>query len=344
MQTKTLAELAEHVGGKVEGDGGIVIGSAATLEQAGEGDISFLSNKKYTKLLKTTKASAIVVANKVESSASLLIADDPYYAFRQIIVLLHGHREHKETGISDKASIDEAAQIGENCHIHDFVTISARAKVGNRCIIYPGVFVGPDVEIGDECLIYPNVVIYDKCRIGNKVIIQSNASIGNDGFGFATHEGLHHKIPHIGAVVIEDEVELGANCIVERGTLDNTVIGKGSKVWDLVAIGHGTKIGPYCLLVPQVGVAGSVTMGHHCVIGGQVGIAGHITIGNGVMIGAQAGVSNSIEDGKIMLGAPAIEAGKAKRAYTLFEYLPEMRRDIRKLKKQIEKLDGPKGS
>jgi UDP-3-O-[3-hydroxymyristoyl] glucosamine N-acyltransferase len=224
------------------------------------------------------------------------------------------------------------------------VTIADDAKIGNRCVLYPGVFLGAESEIGDDCIIYSNAVIYDGCKIGNRVIIQANATIGNDGFGFATHDGVHHKIPHIGGVCIEDDVEIGSGCVIERGSLDDTVIGKGSKVWDMVTIGHGAKIGAYCLLVPQVGVSGSVTLGHHCVVGGQVGIAGHIKIGDGVMIGAQSGVAKDVENGKIILGSPAIEAGKTKRSYAIFEHLPEMRKSIHNLEEKIAKLEGPERS
>jgi UDP-3-O-[3-hydroxymyristoyl] glucosamine N-acyltransferase len=171
------------------------------------------------------------------------------------------------------------------------------------------------------------------------VIIQSNASVGQDGFGFATHKGVHHKIPQIGKVILEDDSEIGANCAIERGTLDDTVIGRGSKIGDSVAIGHGTKIGPYCLLVPQVGVAGSVTMGHHCVLAGQVGVAGHLKIGNLVKIGAKAGVLGDVPDGATIVGTPAIDASKAKRAYSLIEYLPDMKRKIKTLERQLGKTD-----
>lgn len=344
MRARTLGELAEHVGGRVCGEAGIKIRSAATLERAGEGDISFLANRKYTNLLATTRASAVVVGKQAidNTSAALLIADDPYYAFAQIVVLLHGHREHKKTGVDNKASIAKTARVGADCQIHNFVTISDNAKIGDRCVLYPGVFVGSRTEIGDDCILYPNTVIYDRCRVGNRVIIQANATVGEDGFGFATHEGKHHKIPHIGRTIIEDDVELGAGCGIERGTLDDTVIGKGSKIGDLVAIGHGTKVGPYSLIVAQVGVSGSTTLGHHCVVGGQAGIAGHIRIGDGVMIGAQSGVSNSIEDGKKVLGAPAIEASKTKRIYNLIKHLPEMKKRLRKIEKELAKLEKPK--
>ena len=334
-----MGELADYVGGRVYGDPNVKIRSAATLGRAEKGEISFLANRKYEKQLYTTKASAVIVGKETAgTTVPLLIAEDPYYAFMQVMVLLHGHRKHKKVGISPKASISDSAKIGADCHIHNFVTISDEAKIGSGCIIYPGVYIGEAVEIGNDAIIYSNVTIYDKCRIGNRVIINANSTIGEDGFGYASYKGVHHKIPQIGAVVIEDDVEIGTCCGIERGTLGDTIIGQGSKLGDLVAIGHGAKVGPHCLLVAQVGIAGSASLGHHCIVGGQVGIVGHVNIGNNVMIAAQAGVINNIADGKIVLGAPAIDAGQGKRAYSMIQYLPEMRQNIRNLQNQIEKI------
>lgn len=342
MAAKTLGELAEYVGGRVVGDPNVVINSASTLGRADERDISFLANNKYEKQIRTTKAGAVIVGKETPNvSVHLLVTDDPYYAFMQIMVLLHGHRKHKKIGISPRAVISDSAKIGADCHIHDFVTVSDDVKVGDGCIIYPGVFIGQGTQLGNDCIIYPNAVIYNECKIGNRVIINANSVIGTDGFGYASHKGIHHKIPQIGTVVIEDDVEIGASCGIERGTLNDTVIGQGSKLGDLVAIGHGTKIGAHCLFVNQVGVAGSTTIGHHCVVGGQVGIVGHITIGNNVTIGAQAGVINNIPDGKVVLGAPAIDANQGKRAYSMIQYLPEIRQNLRKLESQIGQITPP---
>ncbi|MBL7153983.1 MAG: UDP-3-O-(3-hydroxymyristoyl)glucosamine N-acyltransferase [Phycisphaerae bacterium] len=339
MQEKTLAELAEYVGGRVFGSPDVLIRSASTLGRAEKGDISFLTNRKYEKQLRTTRASAVIVGRETPStSVPLLIAEDPYYAFMQIMVLLHGHRKHKKVGISPHASIADTAKIGADCHIHDFATIADYARIGDGCIIYPGVHVGQGVQIGNDTIIYPNVTIYDGCKLGNRVIINANSSIGEDGFGYASHNGVHHKIPQIGSVIIEDDAEIGACCGIERGTLGDTVIGQGSKLGDLIAIGHGAKIGAHSLLVAQVGVAGSTSLGHHCIIGGQVGIVGHITIGNNVTIAAKAGVINNVPDGKVVLGAPAIEAGQGRRAYGMIQHLPEMRQNIRNLEGRIEEL------
>jgi UDP-3-O-[3-hydroxymyristoyl] glucosamine N-acyltransferase len=339
MQEKTLGELAEYVGGRVNGDSNIIIRSASTLGKAGNGDISFLANRKYEKQLMTTKASAVIAGKDTPSaSVSLLVADDPYYAFMQIMVLLHGHRKHKKTGISSRASIADTAKIGSDCQIGDFVTISDGAKIKDGCIIYPCTFIGQDVQIGNDSIIYSNVTIYEGCKIGNRVIINSNTTIGEDGFSYATHKGIHHKIPQKGLVIIEDDVEIGVSCGIERGTLSDTIIGQGSKLGDLITIGHGAKIGQHCLLVAQIGVAGSTTIGNYCVIGGQVGIVGHINIGNNVTIGAQAGVINDVADNKVIMGAPAVDAETARRAYSMIQYLPDMRQNIRMLQNKIDRL------
>lgn len=342
MQERTLGEIAEHVGGRICGDPALRIRSAATLAMAQPGQISFLVNRKYRRQLQTTQASAVIVAREIaDAPVALLVAQDPYYAFMQVMVLLHGHRRHKETGISPRASISGSARVGPGCHIHNFVTIADDAEIGHRCIIYPCAYIGEDVRIGDDCIVYPSVTIHERCTLGDRVIIGAGSTIGDDGFGYATHKGVHHKIPHVGRVVIEDDVEIGCGCGVERGTLEDTVIGQGSKLGDMVAIGHGTKIGHHCLLVAQVGIAGSATIGHHCVIGGQTGIVGHITIGNNVTIGAQAGVINDIPDGRTVLGAPAIDADQARRAYSMLQHLPQMRQDIRRLQSRLRKLAGP---
>jgi UDP-3-O-[3-hydroxymyristoyl] glucosamine N-acyltransferase len=339
MQERTLGELAEYVGGRVCGDPKIIIKSASTLGRADEGDISFLTNRKYEKQLRTTKASAVIVGKETPAaSVPLLIADDPYYAFMQIMVLLHGHRKHKKVGISPKASISDSAKIGMDCQIHDFVTIDDRARIKDSCIIYPGVYIGRDVQIGNDSIIYPNVTIYDGCKIGNRVIINANSTIGEDGFSYATYKGIHHKIPQTGVVILEDDVEIGACCGIERGTLNDTVIGQGSKLGDMVTIGHGTRVGSNCLLVAQVGIAGSTNIGNNCTIGGQVGIVGHINVGNNVTIAAQAGVVNNIPDNRVILGAPAVEANLGRRAYSMIQYLPEMRQSIRELKSQFKQI------
>ena len=271
-----------------------------------------------------------------------IVAKDPYFALQQIVVALHGFRENKPVGISERSNVSETATLGEGCSVCDFVTISDNVKIGKNCYFYPGVFIGPDTTIGDDCIFYPNAVVFENCVIGNRVIVQSNASVGEDGFGFSTHNGEHHKIPQIGRVILQDDVEIGASAGIERGTLDDTVIGKGTKIGDQVAIGHGTTVGPHCLLVAQVGVSGSTDIGHHCVFGGQVGIAGHLKIGDMVRVGAQSGVAANLESSKTYLGSPAIDANKAKRSVLMLPHLPEMKKRIKALEKKLEKLTAKK--
>ena len=336
---KTVAELAEHVGGVVQGDGALVISGAATLEDAGAGEVSFLANPRYENQMRESEASVVVLDEKVEVDGRTVIrCKDPYYAFMQIVVLLHGHREHTPVGISERASVAASAVIGANVDIHDFTVISEDVTIGEGTRIYPNCTIGPGVTIGPDCIIYPNVTVYDGCKIGARVTIHSNSSIGPDGFGYATHDGVHHKIPQIGAVVIEDDVEIGANCAIERGTLGDTVIGAGTKFADLVAIGHNTRIGEHCLLVSQVGISGSVEVGKYCVFGGQAGVVGHIKLGNGVQVAAKSGVMNSVPDGVAMGGSPAMPFNQAKRALTLIKDLPEFRKKLREMERTLRKM------
>jgi len=336
---KTVKELADHVGGAILGDQNIQISGAATLSQAGPGDISFLANLKYEKDLRTSTASAIIVPENIsDDNRTLIQCSDPYYAFMQIVVLLFGYREHEKVGISKFASVAESAQVGQGVDIHDFVVVSAECQIGDNTRIYSNCTIGPGTKIGSDCIIYPNVTIYDGCSIGDRVTIHSGTVIGQDGFGYATHDGVHHKIPQIGGVIIEDDVEMGVNCAIDRGTLGDTIIGKGSKFSNLIAIGHNTQIGPYSMLVAQVGIAGSVKVGKYCVFGGQVGVVGHVKIGDQVRIGAQAGVTNDIADGQAVVGSPALPITQAKRSLTLLKDLPEFRKKLRELERSLSDL------
>ncbi len=338
MSEITLGKIAEHIGARLIGSAETKITGAMTLDKAGPGEITFLSNPKYENAAKATAAEAVIAASEIDTEADLLIVEDPYYGFMQSVVLLHGHREHPKIGISKQASVADSAKVGQGTNVHPFARICEDAKVGKRCEIYPGVFIGAGSVVGDDCILYPNSVVYDDSVLGDRVILQGCSVIGQDGFGFSTHKGVHHKIPQIGRAVLEDDVEIGSCAVVERGTLDDTIIGKGSKIGDAVAIGHGTKVGPYCLMVPQVAVAGSVNIGHHCVFGGQVGVVGHITIGDEVIVGAQAGVTGNVPSKSVVMGAPAIEVTKGKRAYALIEFLPEIRKKIRSMEKEITSL------
>jgi UDP-3-O-[3-hydroxymyristoyl] glucosamine N-acyltransferase len=317
----TLLELAEAIGAELVGDPAISVTSAATLEDAQPGQLSFLANPKYARQLDGTAASAVIVAPNVSSPRlALLKAKDPYYAFALAVQRLHGFRKHPHAGIHPRATVDPSASIGEGS------------------ILYPGVYVGPRTRIGRDCVLYPNVVIYEDCVIGDRVLIHANSSIGQDGFGFATHLGAHHKIPQTGNVVIEDDVEIGANATIDRSALGSTTIGKGSKLGDLITIGHNTRLGAHCLIVAQVGISGSVNVGHHVTMGGQVGVAGHIEIGDHATIGAQAGVTNSVAEQSILLGSPAMPIRQARRVAAVFVQLPELQDRVKKLEQSVEEL------
>lgn len=338
---RSLEEVAQHVGGRIVGDARLLVNSVAGLGQARAGQIPFLANRRYAKLLASTQASAVIVDEAVDCPVTQLVVENPHYAYMRTVELLHGHRQHPATGISPRASIDPSARIGEATHIHDFATIGEQAIIGSRCRIYPGVFVGAGTTIGDDCVLYPNVVLYDGVRLGHRVIVDANTSIGQDGFGFATHRGVHHKIPHLGRVTVEDDVVVGSNCSIQSGALTDTVVGRGTKISDGVVIGHGVRIGEGCLIVSQVGIAGSTTLGNYCVLAGQVGISGHLKIGDRVTIGAQSGVASDVASGARIFGSPAFDLKPALESYALLKSLPELRRTLKRLERRVAELEGP---
>jgi UDP-3-O-[3-hydroxymyristoyl] glucosamine N-acyltransferase len=316
-----LKELSDAIEAELIGDAEAAVHSASTLEDAGPGQVSFLSNPKYEKQLESTQATAVIVSPTITADrVTLLRAKDPYYAFARAIELLHGHRKHPHAGVSPAAHVDPTATIGENT------------------IVYPGVYVGPHARIGRDCILYPNAVVYDYCVIGDRVIIHANATIGSDGYGFATHNGVHHKIPQVGYVILEDDVEIGPNTAVDRAALGSTVIGAGSKLGGLITIGHNVKLGPHALIVAQCGISGSVSIGHHATMAGQVGIAGHLKIGDNVTVGAQAGIINNVPDQSTLLGSPAMPISQARRVAVVFVQLPELSQRVKHLEQLVEEL------
>lgn len=322
----TISQLAGHIGAAVLGDGSALISSANTLEEAGPGQISFVANAKYEKLLATTRASAVITGPDVRSDrVTLLRHRDPYYAFMQAVVFLHGHRKHPHAGIHSKAHVDASASIG----------------IGS--ILYPGVYVGPRARVGKDCILYPNAVVYDDCILGDRVTLQAGAVIGQDGFGYATHKGIHHKIPQVGNVILEDDVEVGANVAIQRATLGSTIIGRGTKMSDLIGIGHAARVGEGGLIVSLVGIAGSTRIGHHVTIGGQAGLVGHINVGDNVMIAGQAGVINDVPDKAMMYGSPAVPAPKGRKILNLLTQLPELTQRIKQLEQQLAKHNDDAG-
>ncbi len=314
--------------------------AANTLEDAGEGEITFLSNPKYLSKLQTTRATAVIVGEGVERPQRLsgVRCSDPYAAVTGAIIALHGYRKHPQWGVSKHAVIDPAAKIGNNANIAAGVTVCRGAILGDNCTLYPGCYIGNDARIGDDCVFFPNAVIYDGSIIGNRVTIHAGSVIGEDGLGYAPIGDKWLKIPQVGRVEIGDDVEIGANCAIDRATLGRTEIGAGTKFGNVIVIGHGTKIGPDCMFVGLVGVAGSVTVGRHVTVAGQVGIAGHITIGDEVMVGAQSGVVGNIEAKTRVLGSPAMPADDTKRMLLAMQKLPEWIKRIKELEREVAEV------
>ncbi len=338
----TVAELAAKIGADVRGDGTQTVSRCGGLEEADEHTVSFLANRRYVKRLKDTKAAAIVLSPGDADRAgerTLLVASEPYFAFREAVVTLHGFRNQPKTGVSDLAVIHETVTLGRNCCVQPFAVIEAGASLGSNCTIYPHCVIGPNVTIGDDCIVYPGVVIYDDTVIGNRVTIHANSVIGEDGFGYATEKGVHHKIPQIGNVVIEDDVEIGAGCAIDRATLGSTVIGTGTKFSNLIAIGHGTKVGPHNLFVAQVGIAGSSKTGSHVAIGGQAGVTGHITIGDRTQIAAKTGVVQNIPADQQWGGYAAMPLDDMKKVAWEVIHLPGLVEEVAQLQKRIQQLE-----
>ncbi|MCH2136000.1 MAG: UDP-3-O-(3-hydroxymyristoyl)glucosamine N-acyltransferase [Phycisphaerales bacterium] len=341
---RTLQDLAQSLGATLEGDGSAVVSRCRGIADAQAGDLTFLANARYRDHVKSTKATAILIdqSSPCPDGLSALRCDDPYLAFRNAMIELHGWREHPEPmastdGVSEKAAVHPTASVGDGTRVHPFAVIDEGAQVGRDCTIYPGAYIGVNARVGDGCLLFPNCVIYDGVQLGDRVTVHGGTVVGSDGFGYATAGGVHHKIPQQGTVRVESDVEFGGNCAIERAAMGETVVGEGTKFADLISIGHGTTIGAHCLLVSLVGVAGSVTMGNHVVLGGQVGIAGHLRIGDGVRALAQSGIAGDIESGQIVGGAPAIPADQAKRNFMAMASLSQLLKRVRKLEREADR-------
>lgn len=344
MPEMKLSELAAALGGELCGEGDKLVRGVAAIESAGPDEVSFFSNAKYEKFVSTTKAAAVIVDHKYAGAGTSLIrCGDPYFAFRQAMVMFYGFRQPHFEGVDARANIEPGVVLGVNVRVGAFATIARGATVGDNTVIYPGAYVGPDSRIGADCTLYANVTLYDRTVLGDRVTVHANSSIGVDGFGYSTHKGRHEKIPQTGYVVLEDDVEIGSCCAIERATMGPTVIGAGTKFADLVAIGHGTKMGKHCLMVSQAGIAGSVTVGDYCIFGGQAGVVGHIRLGNHVHVLAQAGVTNNLPDGIEVLGSPALPRADARRAVMMLTRLPEMREQMREMKNEIDALKAQLG-
>ena len=339
----TLGELARAIGGRVTGAEDTVISGVSSLEQARPGDLAYVDGDRFVKTALNSKAAAFVVAQPLSGlPRPQLAAANPKYAFARLVQQFFTS-PYKARGIAQQISQGTGVQIGPDASIWPFVTLGDRVKIGARVTLYPGVFVGDDSVVGDDCLLYPNVTIRERCTIGQRVIIHSGTVIGSDGFGYVQHEGRHQKIPQIGTVVIEDDVELGANVAVDRATFGQTIIRRGTKVDNLVQIAHNVTVGEHNILVAQVGIAGSTTLGSHVVVGGQAGLSDHIEVGDRVMIAARSGVNRSLTGDQIVSGTPAMPHEVSIKAQAVVPRLPELRQQVRDLERRVRELESRAG-
>lgn len=334
-----LGEIAELINGEVIGDPDIVITGISGIKEAQKGDITFVANPKYASLIKTTRASAIITSYNLNNSSKPLIrTENPSLAFAKIVELAGPEKVKHPRDIHPTALIAEGVKLGNNVAIGPYVIIEEDVEIGEGSIIYAGSYVGYGARIGKNCLIYPNVSIRERVYIGNRVIIHSGTVIGSDGFGFATVKGVQEKIPQIGTVVIEDDVEIGANVTIDRARFDKTLIGKGTKIDNLVQIAHNVIIGENSIIVAQTGISGSTTIGKGVILAGQSGIVGHISIGEGAIVAAQAGVTKSVPPNTKVSGYPARPHEVAKRVNACIQRLPLTYKKIKELESTVKKL------
>jgi UDP-3-O-[3-hydroxymyristoyl] glucosamine N-acyltransferase len=336
----TLADLAARLGCRLDGDGAIEIARVATLDQAGAGDLTFLANPKYAQAAQQTRASAIILSEDAPPApCAMLRSTHPYRAFADALALL-GRNERPPDGVHPTAVVAADARVGRGVSIGAFAVVGAGADIGQRVVLHPHVVIGPGARIGDDSVLHTRVSVRERSVIGSRVVVQDGVVIGSDGYGYVTDpDGVHHKIPQQSVVVIEDDVEIGANTTIDRPAVGETRIGRGSKIDNLVQIAHGVKVGEHVLLVAQVGIAGSTKIGDHVVLAGQVGVVGHITIGDRAQATAQTGISNSVEPGALMSGYPAIDHRDWLKASVAFKNLPDLRRQLKDLQARLDALE-----
>ncbi len=336
-----LAEIAAKLKGVIVGDPELIITGVGKIEEAKEGEITFLANPKYGKFLNQTKASAIIVSEEVTEGfgKSIIRTKNPYYAFLQTIHLFFPPVPIIEKGIHPTAVIGEETQLGKDLAIGPYVVIGKRCTIGDESICMPGVVIGDDVRIGEGCTLHAHVCLREKVVLGNRVILHNGTVIGSDGFGFAPEGDKYFKIPQVGTVVIEDDVEIGANVTIDRATLGETRIKKGAKLDNLIQVAHNCTIGNNTVIAAQTGLSGSTHLGKSNRIGGQVGFAGHLEVGDGVSIGAQSGVHKSVPPGEFIFGYPAKPHKEEFRIQAALKKLPQLIKEVNRMRKKIEALE-----
>lgn len=336
---KSLNEIASFLGGVVFGDGSVVVENIRGIDEAGSSDLTFVSNAKYRKKMETTNAGGIIAASgTVCPGKNLVVVADPYSSLGKLLALFHPE-EAELPGISPAAWVEEGAEVSPEATVYPGVHISRRAKVGRGVVLHPGVFIGRDVSIGEDSVLYPGVTVYRRCTIGSRVILHAGVVIGADGFGFSLPGRENRKIPQVGCVQIDDDVEIGANSTVDRGSIDRTWIQRGVKIDNLVQIAHNVVIGEYSVIVAQVGISGSARLGKGVVIGGQAGIVGHISIGDGVMAAARTGIHKDVPPGQIVGGVPHQPYRAWLKKEAAMQKLPELRETVLVLQRRVAELE-----
>jgi len=334
----TLNDLAQMLGGTVTGDGKTVIRAVNGIKEAGPGDVTFLANSKYAPLLASTKASAVILAEGAAAPLPAILVRNPDLAFAKVAEHLSGGAYRPPAGVHPAAIVAAGAVLGKNVSIGAGTVVEDGATIGDNAVLYAQVYVGRGTVIGPDALLYPQVVVREKCRVGARVILHSGTVVGSDGFGYATDGGVHHKIPQVGIVEIEDDVEIGANVAIDRARFGRTVIGRGSKIDNLVQIGHNVSLGKGCLLVSQAGIAGSTRLGNYVVMAGQSGLIGHLDIGDGTIITAQSGLTKDVPPKSVLSGSPASDRRTHLKELAALSKLPEALQEIRKLRQEVEAL------
>ncbi len=334
-------QIAELIGGRVEGDENASVRTFSKIEEGQEGAISFLSNPKYTHYLYETKSTIVLVNDDLvlehPVETTLIRVPNAYEAVARLLQIYESMKPRK-TGIDPLAFISEKATVGKDVYVGAFAYIGDGAVVGDGCQIAPQVYIGDGVRLGQQCQLFPHVTIYNGCQLGNRVTIHAGSVIGADGFGFAPSQEGYDKIPQIGVVIIEDDVEIGANTCVDRSTMGATIIHKGVKLDNLIQVAHNCEIGQNTVMSAQVGLAGSTKVGEWCMFGGQVGLAGHITVGDHVNLGAQSGVPSSVKGGQTLIGTPPMQPTAYFKSQAIFRRLPDMYKELDRLKKEVEQL------
>jgi len=336
---KTLKEVASIIDGEIVGDENIVVTGICGIKEAKEGDLTFIANSRYLPLMGHTKASAIITSRDVKVAQKTIIrTENPSLAFAKMVSLLAPNEVRRPKGIHPTVIIGDKVKIGKNAAIDPYVVLEDNVEIKDNTILYAGVYIGHHTKIGKDCIIYPYVIIRERVAIGDRVVIHGGTVIGSDGFGFSTVQGVHHRIPQIGTVIIEDDVEIGANVTIDRARFDKTIIRKGTKIDNLVQIAHNVSIGENSIIVAQSGISGSANIGKNVTIAGQSGVIGHVTIGDNVVVAAQSGVTKSIPSNTCVSGYPAKPHVLAKKIHAFTQNLPELFKKVKQLEEEIEKL------